>query len=195
MNGQLDFNSVQSCKTTQIAYYVIELCWYILEKDISSLLDDFIVRSEQEMEAKGMSNIQIFISYSEDSPYHIKKIERIAEHLEKEGYIVYFYAKAPLGTNNMEFMQKINQCDATIVIGTKQYKKKSTEIRAGGGFFEACVLSREFMNENYEKIIPIAFDEFNESFPEPFAINKGMRVKRVDEKFLANLSSELKNKF
>lgn len=195
MNGQLDFNSVQSCKTTQIAYYVIELCWYILEKDISSLLDDFIARSEQEMEVKGMSNIQIFISYSEDSPYHIKKIKRIAEYLEKEGYTVYFYAKAPLGTNNMEFMQKINQCDATIVIGTKQYKKKSTEIKAGGVFFEACVLSREFMNDNYEKIIPIAFDEFNESFPEPFAINKGMRVKRVDDKFLANLSSELKNKF
>lgn len=195
MNGQLDFNSVQSCKTTQIAYYVIELCWYILEKDISSLLDDFIARSEQEMEVKGMSNIQIFVSYSEDSPYHIKKIERIVEHLEKEGYIVYFFEKAPLGTNNMEFMQKINQCDATIVIGTKQYKKKSTEIRAGGAFFEACVLSREFMNKNYEKIIPIAFDEFNESFPEPFAINKGMRVKRVDEKFLANLSNELKNKF
>lgn len=195
MNGQLDFNNVQSCKTTQIAYYVIELCWYILEKDIPSLLDDFIVRSEQEMEVKEMNTIQIFISYSEDNPYHIKKIERIAEHLEKEGYIVYFYAKAPLGTNNMEFMQKINQCDAIIVIGTKQYKKKSTEIRAGGVFFEACVLSREFMNNNYEKIIPIAFDEFNESFPEPFAINKGMRVKRVDEKFLANLSSELKNKF
>lgn len=195
MNDRLDFNNVQSCKTTQIAYYVIELCWYILEKDISSLLDDFIARSEQEMEVKGMSNIQIFISYSEDSPYHIKKIERIAEHLEKEGYIVYFYKKAPLGTNNMEFMQKINQCNATIVIGTKQYKKKSTEIRAGGAFYEACVLSREFMNKNYEKIIPIAFDEFNESFPEPFSINKGIRVKRVDKKFLANLSSELKNKF
>lgn len=195
LTGQLDFNSVQSCKTTQIAYYVIELCWYILEKDISSLLDDFIVRSEQEMEVKGMGNTKIFISYSEDSPYHIKKVTRIAEHLEKEGYDVYFYEKAPLGTNNMEFMQKISQCDATIVIGTKQYKKKSTEIKAGGAFFEACVLSREFMNENYEKIIPIAFDEFNESFPEPFAVNKGMRAKRVDEKFLANLSKELKNKF
>ena len=51
------------------------------------------------------------------------------------------------------------------------------------------------MNSNYEKIIPIAFDEFNESFPEPFAINRGMRVKRVDENFLRSLSTELKNKF
>ena len=56
-----------------------------------------------------MNNIQIFISYSEDSPYHIKKIERIVNYLEKEGYVVYFYAKAPLGTNNMEFMQKIGE--------------------------------------------------------------------------------------
>jgi len=192
---QLDYNNTQSCKTTQIAYYVIELCWYILEKDISSLLDDFLARSEQEMEVEKLDKGKIFISYSEDGPYHIKKIARIVEYLENEGYTVYFYENAPLGTNNMEFMQKINQCDATIVIGTKQYKKKSTEIRTGGVFFEACVLSREFMNSNYEKIIPIAFDEFNESFPEPLAINKGMRVKRVDEKFLRSLAIELKNKF
>lgn len=195
MTRELDYDNVQSCKITQIAYYVIELCWYILEKDIPNLLDDFIARSELEMEVGKMNNVQIFISYSEDSPYHIKKIEKIVDHLENEGYIVYFYAKAPLGTNNMEFMQKINKCDATIVIGTKKYKEKSTEIRAGGAFFEACVLSREFMNSNYEKIIPIAFDEFNESFPEPFAINKGMRAKRVDQRFLKNLSTELKNKF
>lgn len=195
MTRKLDYENVQSCKTTQIAYYVIELCWYILEKDIANLLDDFIVRSELEMDGGKMNNIQIFISYSEDSPYHIKKIEKIVDYLEKEGYIVYFYAKAPLGTNNMEFMQKINKCDATIVIGTKKYKEKSTGIRAGGVFFEACVLSREFMNSNYEKIIPIAFDEFSESFPEPFAVNKGMRVKRVDQRFLKNLAAELKNKF
>lgn len=193
--GKLDYNNTQSCKTTQIAYYVIELCWYILEKDISSLLDDFLARSEQEMEVKKLDKTKIFISYSEDSRNHIKKIARIVDYLEKEGYTVYFYANAPLGTNNMEFMQKITQCDATIVIGTKQYKKKSIEIKKGGAFFEACVLSREFMNSNYEKIIPIAFDEFNESFPEPFAINKGMRVKRVDENFLRSLSIELKNKF
>ena len=51
------------------------------------------------------------------------------------------------------------------------------------------------MKSNYEKIIPVAFDEFNESFPEPFAINKGIRVKRVDSGFLKSLSLELKNKF
>lgn len=191
----LDYNNVQSCKTTQIAYYVIELCWYILEKDIPYLLNDFMARSEQEMEWDNVNKVQLFISYSDDGPNHIKRIRRIAEHLEKEGYIVYFYANAPLGTNNMEFMQKINECDATIVIGTKKYKEKSTKIKSGGVFFEACVLSREFMNSNYEKIIPIAFDEFNESFPEPFAINKGIRVKRIDSKFLNNLSLELKNKF
>lgn len=195
ITDQLDYNNTQSCKTTQIAYYVIELCWYILEKDISSLLDDFIARSEHEMEVRKLGKEKIFISYSEDSQYHIKKIARIVQYLENEGYTVYFYANAPLGTNNMEFMQKINQCDAILVIGTKQYKKKSTEIRMGGVFFEACVLSREFMNNNYEKIIPLAFDEFNESFPEPFALNKGMRVKRVDKKFLESLSVELKNKF
>lgn len=195
MTYQLDYSNTQSCKTTQIAYYVIELCWYILERDMSSLLDSFITRSEQEMEVKKLDNIKIFISYSEDSKAHIKKIARIVKHLETEGYTVYFYEDAPLGTNNYEFMQKINQCDATIIIGTKQYRQKSSEIRKGGAFFEACVLSREFMASNYEKIIPIAFDEFNESFPEPFAINKGMRAKRIDKKFLEELTVKLKNKF
>lgn len=195
MTDQLDYSNTQSCETTQIAYYVIELCWYILERDMSSLLDSFITRSEQEMEITKLDNIKIFISYSEDSKPHIKKIARIVKHLENEGYTVYFYEDAPLGTNNYEFMQKIHQCDATIIMGTKQYKQKSSEIREGGVFFEACVLSREFMNKNYEKIIPIAFDEFNESFPEPFAINKGMRAKRIDKKFLEELTVKLKNKF
>lgn len=192
---ELDFNNTQSCKTTQIAYYVIELCWYILEKDISNLLDNFIVRSELEVEGGKMNNKKIFISFSEDSSSHIKRVEKIADYLKEAGYEVLFYKRAPLGTNNMEFMQKIQACDATIVIGTRKYKEKSCEIRSGGVFFETCVLSREFMNSNYEKIIPLAFDEFNESFPEPFAINKGMRVKRVDGKFLKKLSDELKIKF
>lgn len=194
MTEKLDYNNVQSCKTTQIAYYLIELCWYILEKDISNLLDDFIARSEQEMDVVKMNKIKIFISYSEDSKNHIKKISRIVDHLEKEGYIVFFYEYAPLGTNNMEFMQKITQCDLTIVIGTKKYKEKSMEIKSGGVFFESCVLSREFINNNYEKIIPIAFDDFNDSFPEPLSINKGIRVKRVNDNFLNNLTLELKNK-
>lgn len=74
ITAQLDYNNTQSCKTTQIAYYVIELCWYILEKDISSLLDDFIARSEQEMEMKKLDRAKLFISYSEDSKKHIKRV-------------------------------------------------------------------------------------------------------------------------
>lgn len=190
----LDYDNVQSCKTTQIAYYVIELCWYILEKDISELLDKFISRAEQGRELNELSKKKIFISYSEDSKAHIKRVGKIASFLENNGFEVYFYANAPLGTNNMVFMQNITVSDVIIVIGTKQYKEKSMNIKRGGAFFEACILSREFMNENYEKIIPISFDEFNESFPEPIAINKGMRVKRIDEHMLSNLLTELNNK-
>lgn len=194
LTNQLDYDNEQSCNTTQIAYYVVELCWYILERDIPNLLDDFILRSEKGMDESKMNKKKIFLSYSEDSPAHIKKLKKIVEFLDNEGYEVYFYGNAPLGTNNMEFMQKIKECDAILVIGTKKYKEKSSEIKAGGAFFEACVLSREFMNNNYEKIIPLAFNEFNDSFPEPLAINKGMRVKRIDQYFLKELSNELKIK-
>lgn len=194
-NESIDYTKEQSCKVTQIAYYVIELCWYILEKDIFNVLEEFMERSEQETERKKMERKKIFISYSMDSPSHIKKVARIAEHLEKEGYEVYFYGKAVIGVNNIVFMQKIEHCDAILVIGTKEYKRKSSEEPSGGTFTESCIISSEFMNSHYEKIIPLAFDEFEESFPKPFNSNKGMRVKRVDKYFLEKLTLALREKF
>lgn len=193
-NESIDYTKEQSCKVTQIAYYVIELCWYILEKDIFNVLEDFMARSEQETERKKMERKKIFISYSEDSPSHVRKISRIAEHLEKEGYEVYFYDNAIWGTNLPVFMQKMEQCDAILVIGTKEYKRKSSEIPSGGVFFETCIMSSEFMSNHFEKIIPLAFDEFEDCLPKPFNSNKGMRVKRVDKYFLEKLTLALREK-
>ena len=51
------------------------------------------------------------------------------------------------------------------------------------------------MNNNFEKIIPIAFDEFNDSFASPFSLNKGIKVKNVTENFLKTLTNKLKEKF
>lgn len=199
IENKLDYNNMQSCKTTQIAYYVIELCWYILEQEMPDLLEDFINRSELgEIQEKGgveMDKKQIFISYSDDSAYHVKKVKKIAEQLESQGYIVYFYENADLGTNNLEFMEKINDSDAILVIGTKKYKEKSLRLKVGGVWFETGILAQSYMNENYDKIIPIAFDEFEDSFASPFSLNKGIRVKRVDKFFLKSLTLKLDDKF
>lgn len=61
------------------------------------------------------------------------------------------------------------------------------EIAKGGVFFENLICSSLFLNRHYDKIVPIAFDEFAESFPPPLDTNKGARCKRVDNTFLNSL--------
>lgn len=195
-NESLDFNQLQSCNTTQIASYTIELCWYILERDLPSLLEQFIKRSCYKEEFKDMTDKakKIFISYSEDCDSHIKRIKKISDRLKAEGYTVYFYADAPLGTNNIDFMQNIENCDVIIIIGTPKYKEKAMKIKKGGVIFEENIIGASYMNEKKESIIPIAFGEFSDSFPPPFNLNKGVRCKRIDTNFLDNLVKEINKK-
>lgn len=195
-NESLDLNQLQSCNTTQIASYTIELCWYILERDLPSLLEQFIKRSYYKEEYRDMicNEKKIFISYSEDSDSHIKRVKKISDRLKAEGHNVYFYADAPLGTNNIDFMQNIENCDVIIIIGTPKYKEKAMEIKKGGVFFEENVIGASYMNEKSESIIPIAFGEFSDSFPPPFNLNKGVRCKRIDTNFLNNLVKEINKK-
>lgn len=193
----LNYDVLQSCNTTQIASYTVELCWYILERDLPSLLEDFINRSSFNKidKEKGVNAMkEIFISYSEDSINHINRVRKISDKLKNEGYTVYFYADEPLGTNNIEFMQKIENCDIIIIIGTQKYKEKAMNIKDGGVFFEEMIISDVYMSNNYDKIIPIAFNDFSDSFPTPFNYNKGMRCKNITKKFLDNLVKEINKK-
>jgi hypothetical protein len=112
-----------------------------------------------------------------------------------EGYTVYFYEKALLGTNIITFMQNIHECDLILVIGTPKYKEKSMKIKTGGVFFEENVLGDVYINGKYDSIIPIAFGDFTESFPPPFNGGKGMRCKRIDTNFLDTLVAEINKKF
>lgn len=199
VNNELDYNNDQSCETTQIAYYVMDLCWYILRINMKDILDSFINRSNQEKstikESEKMKSKKIFISYSEDSKYHIKKVAKIAHYLKNQGFTVYFYNDEKLGTSNFEFMQKITESDLILIIGTKKYKQKVLNNKSGGVWFETGILCQEYMNQNYNKIIPISLDEFDESFAPPFSLNKGIRVKRVDDRFLKKLTDKLNQNF
>lgn len=192
-NSNLDLETQQSCKITQIAWYVTDFCWYIFEANLPDLLSQFISRSSQNLyERKDANQMKkIFISYSEDSKVYIERLRKIANHLKDAGYDVCFYADEPMGTNIIEFMQNAINCDLILVMGTKKYKQKSLKIKRGGVFFENLILSGLFMMNNYQKIIPIAFDNFEESFPPPFESNKGMRCKRVDKLFLTKLVEEI----
>ncbi|MDR0752070.1 MAG: toll/interleukin-1 receptor domain-containing protein [Christensenellaceae bacterium] len=197
-NETLDFNQVQSCNTTQIASYIIELCWYIFERDLPSLLENFVSRSSYRDELVTIKEHKvksIFISYSEDSVEHIEKIRKISDKLKNGSYKVYFYADEPVGINNIKFMRNgIEQSDIILVIGTLKYKEKATNMEEGGVFFENNVISAVYMQNQYEKIVPIAFDKFSDSFPLPFSNNKGLRCKRIDKNFLNKILKEINKK-
>lgn len=190
-SSELDLTQNQSCMVTQIAYYVIEFCWYLLEKQIPNLLEEFLTRAKTE--GNNMEKKKLFISYAVEAKY-IARIRRIVQYL-KGAYTVFFYEDVKLGENLPEFMDKIEESDAILVIGTKKYKEKTSKLRNGGAWYEYCVLSHEFMSNHYSKIIPIAFEDFDDALPAIFTSNKGMRVTRVDQKFLKELANNLKLKF
>jgi hypothetical protein len=197
-NETLDLNQVQSCKITQIASYTIELCWYIFERDLPSLLEQFVKRSSykmsiDEMDGKVTRAKKIFISYSDDGRKHIQRIKRINDRLKSEGHTVYFYEDAHLGINNVEFMQNIKSCDIIIMIGTPKYLEKAMETKSGV-FFEMNIAGDVYMDKKYENIIPVAFGEFSDSFPTPFGLSKGVRCKRVDSNFLNKLVAKINEK-
>lgn len=187
-NAHLDLDTQQSCKITQIAWYTTDFCWHIFEVNLPILLEQFVSRSMQNENNEEVDKMHsIFISYSEDSPAYVNRIRKISNRLKREGYNVLFYADEPWGTNIIAFMQKAPDCDVILVMGTKNYRKKALELNAGGVFFENLVCSSLYLNTHYSKIIPIAFDEFGESFPPPLDTNKGAHCKRVNDAFLASL--------
>lgn len=67
----------------------------------------------------------VFVSYSEDSPEHIAKIQAIVERLRQEHFEVFFYEDEPFGTDMIRFMRNAEICDITLIIGTPEYKKKA----------------------------------------------------------------------
>lgn len=187
-NAHLDLETQQSCKITQIAWYTTDFCWHIFGVNLPVLLEQFVSRSIQNEINEEVDKVcSVFISYSEDSPVYVKRIRKISDRLKNEGYNVYFYADEPLGTNIVAFMQNAVNCDVILVMGTKKYREKALEIAKGGVFFENLICSSLFLNRHYDKIVPIAFDEFAESFPPPLDTNKGARCKRVDNTFLNSL--------
>ena len=123
-----------------------------------------------------MKKCKVFISYSEDSAEHIEKVETIANRLKTEGFTVYFYADAPLGTDMTDFMRKIESSDITLIIGTPEYKKRAYNKKSSGVSFEDRIISSVFMSEQREKIVPISFGDFESSFPAPYNKLKGMSM-------------------
>lgn len=204
-NAELNLEEKQSCETTQIAWYVMDFCWDVLYTHLPDLLNQFVTRSLQGQVTIGGGYMvkpqKIFISYSEDSKGTVKRIQKISAYLRNKGHIVWCYPDEPLGSNIVTFMQRAPEADLILVMGSKSYKEKSLLIdpykKGSGVFFENLVLAQLFIQNNMDKIIPIAFERetsFSESFPPPFDSNKGLVCKRVTNSFLSNLAKEIEFK-
>jgi len=188
----LDYNTKQSCDTTQIAYFVVELCWHILKQDMPNLLREYISRSLYIRKETPMK--KIFISYCDEGGSFVKRLRKIVDRLNMEGHKVFFFADEPLGSNIIDFMRNIENCDLVLIMGTPKYKDKAVKLKKDGVTYEDLIISSVFMTTHREKIIPIAFGSFDDSIPPPLDTNKGLKCVKVDKKFLDNLVIEINKK-
>lgn len=142
-----------------------------------------------------MKKCKVFISYSEDSEEHVKRVKRIADHLINAGMDVLFYGDALFGTDMIEFMREIKRSDITLIIGTEKYQKRAYDITKSGVSFEDRLLANEFMSDQRNKIVPIAFGDFEKVIPAPFNVLKGMTMTTVTNDELDTLTYGLMNKY
>ncbi len=165
---------VSDCHTQefQTAYSSASTIWTIVPKSKIQIILD----KQRERYLSMSSKCKVFISYTEDSQEHVARVARIAERLKEEGIIVYYMEDLLLGTDLIEFMRKIRVSDITLIIGTTEYKKRAYSKNNSGANFEDRIISTVFMSDDREKIIPVAFGNFNESIPEPFSELKGMHM-------------------
>ena len=138
---------------------------------------------------------EVFVSYSEDSIEHIERISKVVHRLKSEGFTVHYFEDAPLGTDMIDFMRKIETSDITLVFGTPEYKDRAYNKVSSGVSYEDRILSSVFMTEQREKIVPIAFGDFNASFPAPYNKLKGMTLTEPTEKELDILVAALIRRF
>ena len=138
---------------------------------------------------------EVFVSYSEDSLEHVEKIKKVVDRLDSEGFIVHFFEYALLGTDMIEFMRKIETCDIALVFGTPKYKDKAYKAVSSGVSYEDRILSGVYMTEQREKIVPIAFGDYSESFPAPYNKLKGMSLTEPTEEELDILVAALIRRF
>lgn len=149
-------------------------------------------------EYKSMKQCTLFISYAVETDEHLAKIKKIVDRLKSEGFIVFFYEDAPLGTDMIRFMRKIESCDIALIIGSPSYLQKAMEKPESGVSFEDGIFSDIYQSDNREKIVPVAFGTMKNAIPVPFNKLKGMQFSEFPtrtemDSFVAALINKHKN--
>ncbi|MBQ9850097.1 MAG: hypothetical protein IJO36_05285 [Clostridia bacterium] len=138
---------------------------------------------------------EIFVSYTEGNKLHFERINTIVKRLKEENFIVHFYEDAPLGTDMVRFMRKIESSDIILLIGSSDYKERAYFNDGSGVSFEDRLISGVFSSVDRTKIVPVTFGEINDCIPSPFNRLKGMVFKKFNEEELDLFIVALINKF
>lgn len=125
---------------------------------------------------KKMKKCSIFVSYSDDSPEHVRKVTLIVERLINENFDVLYYRYEPLGTDLVAYMRKITEADITLIIGSSGYINKSKKETSAGVSFEDRLIATIYMSDYRNRIIPISFEKIKDTVPAPFNEQKGMEM-------------------
>ena len=131
---------------------------------------------------KNIKSPIVFISYSWDSKEHCAWVLKIANDLRNNGIDVLLDQYEEIGTNMVKFMNNsIEKADKVIIIGTPNYKNKSTN-DSGGAAFEGCIITTTIYNDLDTKVfVPcLKYGEFSTAFPKIIGTRKGFDFTKDD---------------
>jgi hypothetical protein len=100
---------------------------------------------------------KVFISYSYDSPEHIKWVEQLSTMLRTDGVdaILDTWHIHP-GDPITEFMESgLRESDFVLIVCTENYKYKSDKRVGGVGYEESIISGDMFTSANHRKYIPV----------------------------------------
>lgn len=182
--GSIPFETQSSSKTD----------YFILSFDSIKRGTYYLDCYRKELE-KVEKKCEVFISYTEDSKEHVKRVRQIARCLQGIDMVVHFYDDTLFGTDIVEFMRQIETCDIILIIGTEKYKERACDENKSGASFEDRMIADVFMSDYREKIVPVAFGDFNTVIPAPFNKLKGMSMTQPTDEELNILARGITKKY
>lgn len=112
-------------------------------------------------------SVSVFISYAVESKSHNRKVQDFANKLKLRGLNVSIFTDMKHGDRFGVFMERIRQCDFTLIICTPKYKKKADKGEGGVGYEWNIVKSSVTKPFDERKFIPILFSgNWKTSLPE-----------------------------
>ena len=142
---------------------VEEQQWFAARR---SLFEQVIFQVASYVENQKIARPECFISYALGDKKHERWVERnLATDLQKAGISVLLdkWENQRIGASVMRFIERIDQCDKVIVVGTPDYRKKYANKDTDAGFVVAAegdlIAPRMLGKEaNKETVLPVLLE-------------------------------------